>query len=74
MDDFGYMADAGYADDSADIGLTTAVEQTTGNKNSMFRGMGRNVSVPTYQWIIVVGAIVFLWLLYFGLISDLKVG
>lgn len=73
-DDFGFMGDAAYADDSDEIGVVGAVEGTTGNKNSMFKGMGRGVSVATYQLIYVAGAVALLWALYFGLIKDLKVG
>lgn len=64
----------GYAEDSDEIGLTTAVEQTTGNKNSAFSGFLRGFSTPTYQWLIVVGAVVALWAMGYGLRSDIKIG
>jgi hypothetical protein len=67
MDELGF----GYSDDSDEVGVTTAVEQTTGNKNSRFSGVGRNISVPMYQWLIVVGAVILLWALRKGLASDL---
>lgn len=74
MSDY-YMSEGpGYADDSDEIGLTTAVEQTTGNKNTFFSGALRRVSTPTYQWVIVVGAVVALWALGYGLRSDIKIG
>jgi len=71
--DENYFMDAtpGYTDDSSQIGVTTAVEQTTGNKNSRFSGIGRGVSVQMYQWLIVVGAVVLLWALRYGLLSSL---
>lgn len=65
-----YFEDMGgdYAvEGDTDIGITTAVEQTTGSKNSMFSGLGRGISVPMYQWFIVVGSVVALWLLARGL-------
>ena len=66
MDEFSFYSDAGMEGDDA-IGVTTAVEQTTGSKNSFFSGLGRGISVPMYQWLIVVGAVVALWLLGRGL-------
>lgn len=53
--------------DNDAIGITTAVEQTTGSKNSLFSGLGRGVSVGMYQWLIVVGAVVLLWAFSRGL-------
>ena len=72
-----FMVDAvgaGYAADSDEIGMVTAVEQTTGSKQNAFRGMGRNVSVATYQWVIVVGAVAALWFMGYSLRGDLKIG
>lgn len=74
MDNFMTDVGAGYASDGDEIGLTTAVEQTTGSKQSMFRGFGRNVSVSTYQWVIVVGAVAALWALGYSLRSEFKLG
>lgn len=74
MSDY-YMSEGpDYADDTDQIGLVGAVEATTGNKNSAFKGFGRNISTPTYQWIIVVGAVLALWGLGRGLRSDIKIG
>jgi hypothetical protein len=67
-----YFEDTGYADDADEVGHTTAQEQTTGSKNGRFTGMGRGISVPVYQWLIVVGAVALLWGLKYGLISDIK--
>lgn len=72
--DENYMFGAEYSNDADQIGATTAVEQTTGSKNNMFKGMGRNISVGTYQWVIVVGAVAALWALGYGLRSDIKIG
>lgn len=70
-DYFGEMGGDYAVEGDTAIGVTTAVEQTTGSKNSFFQGFGRNVSVGTYQWLIVVGAVALLWALGKGLASDL---
>lgn len=70
-----YMSEGpAYADDTDQIGIVGAVESTTGSKNTIFKGFGRNVSVATYQWLIVAGAVLALWGLGYGLRSDIKIG
>lgn len=66
----------GYPTEGAEYGTevdTADTSHVTGNQNTS-RGIGSGLSVATYQWLIVVGALAGLWLLAFAFRSDIKVG
>jgi hypothetical protein len=60
-----------YAEDVYEQDALNETEHVTGNKNNAFRGT-RGLSAATWQWVIVMGALGLLWILFFHFRSSFK--
>ena len=69
MDNFLYDYPVNAAGGDETSTTTNDESHLTGSKNS--GKAGANVSVATYQWLIVVGALAALWAMHFGLKSAI---
>lgn len=68
MDDYGLD---GIYGTNVDVDDTSHM---TGSQNPSHVAWHRKIPVPTYQWLIVVGAVGLLWVGYYAFRSDIKVG